>query len=172
MPEPKTTLVALDAEYKATVAEIIALGGELTPENELRLAEIETALCAKTDSYGIVQSRLEKEAEYWKEQETHCRQARQSVEHVLARLKDRMRLVLSGNPDKSLQGDLYRFFLAKRAPTVEIVADAVPDEFKTTRIEILPDREKIEEALRAGKEVPGCKLNTDVWSLRMGKPKQ
>lgn len=169
--EAKKTLVDLERESRDVVAQITSMGGELTPEMEQALEAAELALCHKVDSYSVVLARLEAEEFFWKAQEQKCAAARKAYQSSQARLRDRMRYVLMGNPDKALQGELSRFFLSRTAPKLEINEAELADTFKKTKIQIVPDTDKIEAELKAGRIVPGAVL-VENFSLREGRPKK
>ena len=149
----------------------ISAGDEDVPAEVMAALEAaEVALCHKADNYSFVIDRLESEVGVWKNREAQCISARKSFQRAQERLKERMKYVLMGQPEKSLQGDLARFFLAKAAPRLELNEAEIADSFKTVKISTVPDREKIEAALKTGTVVPGAVL-VENFSLRQGKPR-
>lgn len=171
-PETKpTSLVALNSEFQSIANELTAAGGELTEDSEKRLDAVVTALCEKADGYGVVQDQLEHQAEYWKYQKTTCHDAEKAIRNGIQRLKDRMKFVLRTVPGECLQGELYRFFLTHSADTLEIDAQALPPSWMKTEIKVVPDRERIEEAISKGETIPGVTRIVDNKALRVGRPK-
>lgn len=168
-PPRKQTLIEIDREYREIVREI-EYAGELTEENEVALRDRETALCLKVDGYGVINNRLEQEAEYWKAMKQHCEKAEKTFTNAQKRLKERMKYVLRAHPDRSLQGDIFRFYLKKSQDSLIIDEELVPKEFKTVKIQLVPDRDAIEKELKLGRPVPGAQLRTDNVSLCTGKP--
>lgn len=169
--ETNKTLVDLDRECRDLVAQISAGSEDVSPEALATLEAVEVALCQKVDNYSFVIDLLESEAELWKKRESQCNSARKSFQRSQERLKERMKYVLMGQPDKSLQGEMARFFLAKAAPKVEINDAELPDSYKTVKIQTVPDRDKIDADLKAGKIVPGAVM-VENFSLREGRPKK
>lgn len=169
--EAKRSLIDIDSDYRQIVREIEAVGGELTPESEKAFDELALALCQKVDAYFVVTQRLEQECAYWKAQSDHCRQAERVFINAALKLKERMKYVLGAHPDKSLQGDISRFFLVKGRDTLILDEETVPREYKTAKIELVVDRDKVEADLKMGIKVPGAALKTENYSLRQGRPK-
>lgn len=168
--EPGTSLIALNSQYQGIAVRLTELGGELTPETEAELDRVTSALIQKVDGYGFVQEQLEASAEFWKFQKEKCAHAQRVFENAITGLKARMKLVLAQHPDQALQGELYRFFLCDAKANVAIDENLLPAKFKKTRLEITPDKEKIDEALAAGETIPGVTV-TPNKSLRSGRPK-
>lgn len=168
--KPNVSLVDLNAQYKALAAEIIEFGGELTPETESRYDALLEALCAKTDGYGIVMDQLEAMAAFWKYQKDKCANAQRVAENNIAALKERMKLVLSETEGHALQGELYRFFLAKAAPVLVIDDLLLPAKYKKSELVVTADRTAIQAAVNAGETVPGVTVKENK-SLRTGRPK-
>lgn len=169
--ENKANLVELDRNYRHVMDMIIGAGGELTPESEAALDQTFAALCTKVDGYGVICERLKMEMELWKHHKEQCSQAEKVYGNALQRLRDRMKYVLQAQPDRSLEGELFRFFLAKAKDSVVIEEEALPQKYKTVRMILEPNKELIEAQLRVGTAIPGAKLKTDNVTLRTGKPK-
>jgi Siphovirus Gp157 len=167
----KKSLVDLEKEFRDIVYQIQEMGGELTPEAEKELDASFEALCAKTDGYGIVHERLKAEIDFWKIQKDSCAKAESVFKNALESLRNRMKFVLENREDKSLQGNFFRFFLAKGADRLEVVDELLPREFMIAKVIVSPDTDAIKKALKEGKEVPGAKMIGNNFSLRMGKPK-
>jgi gamma-glutamylcyclotransferase (GGCT)/AIG2-like uncharacterized protein YtfP len=171
-PRPKASLslVELSAQYSSVAAQLIAMGGELTPDTEAMLEATQTALCEKTDGYGIVLDELEAEAAFWKFQKDKCAAAQKAIEGVAESLKNRMRYVLSQREEQSLQGDVYRFFLARAADSIDVDETVLPARFKVSKLVTSADREAIKAAIAAGEAIEGVTVKPNT-SLRSGRPK-
>lgn len=168
--EPKKTLVDLDRECRDLVAQLSTSGEDIS-EGALKVLETaELALCEKVDAYSHVMARLRSEESFWSDQESKCYAAKKAFKSAQERLKERMRWVLTQREDKSLQGQISRFFLARATPRVEINLENLPDEYKVSKIEISADRAKVESALKAGKIVPGAVM-VENFALREGRPR-
>ena len=167
----ESTLVSLDRDCREIIQAIVGAHGELTPETEILLEKKELALCEKTDSYGFVIDRLEAEAELWKQRKEECAQVERVIKNAQVRLKERMKFVLSQRPEKSLQGDVFRFSLIKAKDVLVLDEDLIPSTYKKARVVVEPDRDKIESELKSGKQIPGAAFREN-FSLRKGMPKK
>lgn len=166
----RPSLVLLNNEYAALGARIAELGGELTPETEKELERLTSELCAKADGYGVVLRQLEHNVEFWKLQKLECAAAQRVYENAVQALKDRMKFVLGTTDGEALQGELFRFFLARTAPTLNIEDSLLPAQYKKSELVVTPDREAIKAALNKGETVPGV-TQQENKALRTGRPK-
>jgi len=164
------TLIDLDKEYRHVVAAIENYP-EDSEEGKAYLAEVALSLCEKVDGYLVVSERLEAGKLFWKSQKDHCAKAEKVLTNALQSLKERMKFVLSNHPEKSLQGNIARFYLSKGGDTLILDDTKIPNEYKITKIETVPDKEKIERDLRDGKIIPGAALKQDNYRLLTGRPK-
>lgn len=170
--KPRLSLVQLNNEYAALAARITELGGELTPETEKELETLLSQLCEKADGYGVVLRQLENNVEFWKAQEQECYAAKKVYENAIKSLKARMQFVLEKTDGEALQGELFRFFLAKAAPRLDIEESLalLPSKYKKSELVVTADRDAIKKAIAAGEVVPGVTV-VEVKSLRTGRPK-
>lgn len=165
------SLVRLNAEHSQIVAQLIDEGGELTPEREALLEDLQLALCRKTDAYGVVMAQLEAKAQFWKDQEEQCARAKRAAQNAADSLKARMKFVLSQTEGQELQGSLYRFFLARSKDKLCIDDEgSIPAEFKRSELLVSVDKKAVEAALAKGLQVSGARLEP-VQALRKGSPK-
>lgn len=167
----RPSLVLLNNQYAALAARIAELGGELTEETEKELDELTSQLCAKADGYGVVLRQLENNVEFWKLQKLECAAAQKVYENGIEALKTRMKYVLGQTEGEALQGELFRFYLARTAPSLNIEDETlVPAQYKKSELKVTPDREAISAALKRGESVPGVTLQENK-ALRTGRPK-
>lgn len=165
------SLLELDRQYRDVVELIRGAHGELTPETEAELERAFAALCEKADGYGVVIGRIEAEHELWKRRRDECGAVARVLSNHIESLKTRMRLALLGQPNRSLQGEVYRFSLIKSRDSLVLEEQAIPPQYKTTRITLEANKDLIEKDLKAGVIIPGASLKTDNYSLRSGRPK-
>lgn len=166
----KLSLVELNNAHAGLVARLIELGGELTPETEAELETLLGQLCDKADAYGVVLKQLENNAEFWKQQKMECAAAQSVYEKAQDRLRDRMKFVLSKTDGEALQGQLFRFFLARSTPKINVVDELLPAQYKTTQLVISADRDAIKAAIAKG-EIPAGVTVEETKALRIGRPK-
>jgi hypothetical protein len=171
MSETKNpSLVDLHNELQMVSEDIIRMGGELTPETEKELEQALEELCRKTDGYGAVIKQLESKAAFWKDQKKECEVSQKTIENAIERLKSRMKYVLSQTEGEALQGEFYRFFLAKTAPSMDVNVALLPGQYKKTELVVSPDKTAIKAAMDRGETIPGVTM-IETKALRSGRPK-
>lgn len=120
----------------------------------------------KRDKLAELLRRMESEEGYLREQGKQRYDAAKHIEHLREKILFCLKLYFEMEGIKEVQGFAYRFKLQKNPASVFILDEqAIPEEymnFKPT-----PDKEKIKEALQAGKEVPGCTLRVDSNRLEV-----
>ncbi len=166
----KVSLVELNNQYASLAARITELGGELTPETETELESLVDQLCEKADGYGVVLRQLENNVEFWKVQKLECAAAQKVYENAIENLRSRMKYVLGLTEGEALQGDLFRFYLARTTPSLIIDDNLLPAKYKKTELVVTPDRSAIKVEIDQGHEVPGVTVQENK-SLRTGRPK-
>lgn len=166
----QSSLIELNNRYVALGARLCELGGELTEETEKELEELTAQLCAKADGYGVVIRNLEGNVEVWKRYRDEANSAVMVYQKAIDALKDRMKVVLAQTDGEALQGEIFRFFLAKAADKIDINIDLLPAEYKKSELRISANRDTINAAIAKG-EVPAGVTVTPNKSLRTGRPK-
>lgn len=135
---------------------LIESGGEVTEEVEKLLALWETDFSEKIDGYAVIMERFKMATDYWKQQAALMSQMEKSCQKLEERLKERLKWGMKEMDVNEVTGDTYRFKLSVLKPKVVIDdSDVVPDEFKEKVIEYKIVKDKISDALKAGKNVPG-----------------
>lgn len=180
MSEERKSLVALHQEHAQLAEHVVDLMREAQAPGTEELAQealkaLDTAaeqLCCKIDAYGVVDDRLDAQAEFWKEQAKVCAETGKVFENARRRLRDRMKFVLSTRPEgeRELQGEFFRYSLSKGRPALEIDDLRLPNQYKRAHTEFRADREKIEAAVARG-EIPDGVVVREVMTLRQGRPK-
>lgn len=167
--KPGQSLLAMTAEAAqletALMAHAEAHLGEISPELERMLEEVEAKLAVKADSYKYLLDRLKYSAEMlWGQAESFDRAAKQ-LDMAQERLRDRIKQVMIMRETQEVNGVNWRWRLQAAAPKLEVDLDQLPHELKIEKVTYAPNRELINELLRAGKEVPGVKV-VPVTTLR------
>ncbi len=140
--------------------------GELSPVMEEWLAEIETGLATKVDRYRDMMGDLDSEEARLRHKASEFQAAAQSVAQVSKGLRDRIKHVMQRLGVDEVKGELYRFKMTSLAPKLVIEDEAkVPAELKMVVTETVLDKDRIREALDAGIEVAGARLEP-VFGLR------
>jgi hypothetical protein len=157
--QPMPTLHELVQEALSISQALIDSRGEFTADIEKRFDINRELLKNKTDSYYIVDERLEAEALFWKRKADVFRNISKGFEKAQERLRGNIKRVMQEMGAKEISGSDYRFKLSNRAPKLVVVDEAkVPAEMKMIIQTTAIDKEKILAALKDGYEVPGCKL--------------
>lgn len=162
--EEKKTLSDIVFQVSEITNQIVESRGELSPELEAKLSEIDLSLARKVDSYSGVIERLDMEAEYWdrkaKEMKAIADSHKKLKESLRTRIKDAMR-VMGKN---EILGNDVRFKLVRSQPRLVIKDEKdIPAEFQVVSWEI--DREKLKRALVSEMKIPGAELE-ESYSLR------
>jgi hypothetical protein len=167
-----STLFELTRQFQDIESRIAATGGEITPEIDLMLTEFSyQALAAKVDGYQFVISRLENTGEYFSNLAKKYKKIADSYDKAGERMLSRVKQVMLENDVKVLAGDECYFRLQATKGKMVIDETKLPPKFIRVVERFEPDRERIEEVLKGGGEVPGARLDSGT-SLRRysGKP--
>lgn len=163
MSESKTlTLPALIREAGEIAALLAENGGELTPELETLIDKSGQALAAKCDSYGFILQALEAQEQMASQRKAEWDAFLKSTERAIKNLETRMIIAMQTLNIAELSGDQSTFKLRANPPAVVIEDQAkLPGEFIIT--ETPPpitkiDKKAIAEAIKAGREVAGARL--------------
>lgn len=147
---------------------IIENCGELTPETEAELIELDLQTREKVDAYSYVIKRAKFEANFWKEE----------AEAAMANVKGFLKLeewykqaiknrMLVDNT-KEVLGNKTKFMLVPLNPKMLIDEKFLEDRFYREEVLKKIDRSLIEEAIRQGEAVAGVTLEP-VYALRPSK---
>lgn len=166
VPNHSDTLYSLVSQSQALERMLVETGGELTPELEAMLDNIDVSMAQKIDGYAFVMEDCEARAAFWKAKaETYSKIAK-SHALIQERIKERLKAALIQLGKDEIQGNEIRFKLSKLKPKLVIWnADEIPEELKIVVQTKAPDKDRIAEALSEGFEVPGARMEP-VFSLR------
>ena len=158
------TTFDLIVEVGALVADIMEAGGEVTPEQEDRLAALlgDGEIAHKLEALHAVVRRLKGEADILKGEEKRIVARRRAAENQASRLTDMAGELLRAHEGltgehkvKTMVGSAW----LQDSQTLEIHdSGGVPLAFIEQRQHIL--KADIKKAIEAGDEVPGCSLHT------------
>lgn len=129
-------------------------GGELSETLERWLAEVETNLTVKVDSYHFAMQRFESTAEMLKKRASQITTAARALENVQERLKDRIKLAMQTIGTDEVKGTEFRFKLARGKERVIIDEKQVSPEFFSEKTVVVRElnRDKLVEAAKATPE--------------------
>lgn len=142
-------------------------GGELTPEIDAALSELEGQLQEKAGAYVGLIREMERRAEARRVEYRWLREQADREDAIAEQLKGRLLAVMKRHGIDSMRAEPYTLTVANNGGKVpmEVNADDVPDDWKRVVLEV--DKERIRAALEAGKTVPGAVLGQRGQHLRV-----
>lgn len=154
-----SSLVDLTKESQALILKIIEAGGEITPEVEQELSNVELNLAEKIDRYAYLIERLNDEAEHWKKKKQKMDRLKCACENAAKNLKNTIKLSMQMQKVTEVKGIDEKFILVKQRDIVEIDdLTKLPKKYTKTVITVEPDKNAIRVALNENKKVPGARL--------------
>lgn len=151
------SLYALTQQAHAIELEIIANLGELTPELETSLLNVDLEIREKVDGYKYVIDRLKAASEQWEEREQELRKLRKGCELAAGRLKERIKELMHAKGVDDVKGNQWRFAMVGCTKSLVIDESVLPAGWTMEITQYVPDRERIKQALDSGGEVPGAR---------------
>lgn len=147
---------------------LVAREGEMTPEMETLVRELNVSIPDKIDAYVSVLERLELEESYWdrksKMYQAVARGCKSQREYLKTVLKDALR---SLDGKSVVSGIDSKISLAQAKPALIINEDELPPIYFMIKQTKEPDKEKIRRDLELGVMIPGATLK-ESHSLRIG----
>lgn len=159
------TLKTMIENQNNLMMEIMASDGEITPELEAKLNDLDVSIPSKIDAYYLIMDRLENESDYFKSKAEEFLLAAKQMSQAKERIKDRLKFIMQSENKTELLGNDYKFSLSKSKPKVAIQENLVPIEYYKQVIEERIEKDRIAEDLKAGISIPGCHLE-DVFAFR------
>jgi hypothetical protein len=153
----KRNLFELESARRAVIAAIEAAGGEITPEQEAALAELDDQLVQAVDRYGWVLTRLDAEAQAYRERSRALAQRARVREAIAERLRERMLGLLAAQQVDRLSGQDYQVSVRESEAVVVDDLSLIPLPYLRTPE---PNLHAIKQALRGGEAVPGTRLES------------
>jgi len=154
------SLLLLVEEMSCLTSKLVELGGELSPELEAILDQVQGQLETKTDSYAFFIEKLDLEAKFWKEKAEKYAAVSKSCSNLKERLNGSIKAAMIALGKDEIGGEEMRFKLSDSTPRLVIDEALLLGEYKTVLISETPNKEKIRELLKEGKEVTGAYLET------------
>lgn len=144
---------------------LLANGGDLTPELELKLTEIEAKLPNKADGYAYVCEDLDHKVDMLTSRANVYAHAAQSLKRHIKFMKDKMKLALELLDAKEIKGIEHRWKLQSAKDRVIIDDESkVPDRYFETTIIRIPQKDAIYSDLKTGVNIPGCRLEASTYA--------
>ena len=156
------TLYGITAELNGILAQLEELGGEITPEIEQALAINEEQFVAKAEDYGHAILNLKGMAAAAKAEKERLAGLQKFYENTQKRLADALSTAMQVFGHDKVENATMRLSLRHTTATEVDDLDAIPSEFKTTKVEVVADKTAIKKAIQQGEDVPGAHLVENV----------
>lgn len=156
------TLYGITAELNDILSQLEELGGEITPELEQALAINEEQFVAKAEDYGHAILNLKGMAAAAKAEKERLANLQKFYENAQKRLTDALSNAMQVFGHDKVENATMRLSLRHTTATEVDDLDALPAEFKTTKVEVVADKTAIKKAIQQGEAVPGAHLVENV----------
>lgn len=159
----KLSLYDISAQLNAIIDAIDDNEGVITPELDEALAITQEQFAAKAVDYGHAILELEGEAVRAKEAKKHIEGRIKFFENTAKRLRATLLCAMQAFDQTKMETPTMRLsLLTTKAVADDYDINAIPDRFKTTKIEVVPNKADIKKAILAGEDVPGAHLQDNV----------
>jgi hypothetical protein len=159
-----TTLIGIEEEIGNILAVAEELGEEQQEAALAYLDDLAVQEAEKADAVAYAVRKRQAEVEFLKSEEDRIRSRRKAMESRLIMFREYLADVFQRNGLQKVRGIKSTLFLRKSS-SVEIVdMRELPSEYVQTRIEYVPRKTQIKDALKAGQAVPGAQI-TERQSL-------
>lgn len=156
------TLYGITSELNDILTQLEELGGEITPELEQALAINEENFAAKSEDYGHAILNLKGMAAAAKAEKERLAALQKFYENTYNRLDNALKTAMVATGHDKVETPTMRISLRHTTATEVDDLDAVPMEYKTTKVEVVADKTAIKKAIQSGEDVPGAHLVENV----------
>ena len=150
------------ADERVALDDLLALdAGEETLEAEALATELAAKMVQKVDAFASYVREREATVAAIDDEITRLKARRTAIANDTARLLRYAQFALEAMDRPKVSGTLFTLALQLNPPRVVVPEDVttLPDEFvRLVPATIVPDKEAIRDALKAGQDVPGCFL--------------
>lgn len=160
------SLVRLAEESAKIEIALAESGGELTPEIEAMLAEIDVKLPEKVENYAMLMDRMDDLAEFYESRMEMLAKMKSAAIKVVERCEQNLKLAMEKTGETEIKGVDVRFKLSPTAGKVVIENEELIDPAYTVIEQVRKiEKKRIGEDLKAGVPVKGARLEVGT-SLR------
>lgn len=156
------TLYSISAELNAILAAIEDAGGEITPETEQALTITEAQFIDKVTDYGKAILNLDALASMAKAEKDRLAALQKHYDNTAKRLREAVSNAMQTFDRPTVENGTMRLSLRHTTATEVDDVDALPQNFKTTKVEQVADKTAIKKAILAGEAVPGAHLVENI----------
>lgn len=166
-----TSLITLVKDHAEIETLVLEAEGELSPELDLILTQLESNIATKGDKYDLLISSFKRKADFYKAKAEEFNRAHKMLIAFIERLRDNLKKALPLLPNAEIKGEHAYFKLVKAGKKLVIDDESrLPSKYKITVSEVVPDKELIKSNLEDGITVEGAHLE-DIIQLRSGNVK-
>lgn len=137
-------------------------GGEVTPEIEQALAINEENFAAKSVDFGNAILNFKAMAAAAKAEKERLAAIQKRYENAYNRLDKALTAAMDATGHDKVETPTMRLSLRHTTATEVDDLDAIPIEYKTTKVEVVADKTAIKKAIQSGEAVPGAHLVENV----------
>lgn len=156
------SLYAINADLLAILGQIEEAGGEVTPEIERALALTEEQFTAKAVDYGQAILTLKAMSEAAAAECERLAGLRKYYDNAAKRLSEAISGAMQAFDRPKVETPTMRLFLRHTQTTVIDDLEAVPDRFKTVKVEKVANKTEIKKAIQGGEAVDGAHLQDNA----------
>lgn len=169
--EQSVSLYSLVSQYNELMRRIAEQGGEITPELDAVLMQVDVKLPEKVEAYNHIIDHFYTDSEFWKKKKDEMYRMQRGCENAALRLEKAIKLACKAMGVTELQGVTHYFKLqgVKKSLIVD-EAQLPPQYFEIVQTKVVRS-DDIRKVLEMGETVPGAALIDSEPSLRSYKKK-
>lgn len=153
------SLVVLAEQAAKVETMLIESNGEISPELEAMLAEIDLALPEKVESYDLLLSRMETLSNFYLERAEMLEKMAKAASNVIERCQENLKLAMAKMQVDELKGIDVRYKLTNTAGKVVIEnEELIPAGYTVIEQVKKIEKKRIAEDLKLGVPVNGARL--------------
>lgn len=161
----ENSLYSLVNEAQALFEVLSENNGELTPELEAKLTNLEVNLPIKIDAYNVILERAEIEENYWKKKAESMLAVAKGCKNIRERLKEQLKLSAIHLGKSELVGNDVKFKISNSKPKLIVNESEIESIYKFDVVTTEIDKKRITEDLAIGVPVRGAFLE-ETKSIR------
>lgn len=152
------SLFALTEEAMQINKILFETNGELTPELEKRLDELDITSQDKVEAYSVTCERFLIEYDWLKRKADELLKIARAYKAVEERLRENIKRHMLALGLKEAKGNTIRYVISQTKEKLVIDEDKLSDKYKMSVTTLEPDNERIREELNKGEHVEGAEL--------------
>lgn len=161
-----TSLFAIEQEYKEIAEQLLESEGEISPEMETALAINQQNLETKSTGYGMVIRQMNYEVDIIDSEIKRLQAQKKQRTNAIERLQDNIQRAMDIYGITEIKTPMMKISF-RRSESIEVSDISLLElEFIAEKVTVSPDKVKIKEAIKAGREVAGAVLKEN-YSLQI-----